>query len=107
MQLGQSMPLQTPPVPRQERSGRSGASSDRTEAPEASPPQPRLARQLFDSRLIVVLVLHFDDQDVFADLEVITEPAVVLRYCRIRRRARIAALLRARGATARHPTGSR
>ncbi|MFJ9821859.1 DUF6879 family protein [Streptomyces sp. NPDC101151] len=37
---------------------------------------------VFDSRLVVVL--HFDDQDVLGDLEVITEPAAVLGYCQIR-----------------------
>lgn len=37
---------------------------------------------VFDSRTVVIL--HFDDQDVLGDLEVITEPAAVLRYCQIR-----------------------
>ncbi|MEU1496036.1 DUF6879 family protein [Streptomyces sp. NPDC005732] len=37
---------------------------------------------VFDSRLVVVL--HFDDQDVLGDLEVITEPAAVLGYCQTR-----------------------
>lgn len=37
---------------------------------------------IFDSRLVAVL--RFDDQDVFHDVEVITEPAEVLRYCQIR-----------------------
>ncbi|MEU6279718.1 DUF6879 family protein [Streptomyces sp. NPDC047028] len=37
---------------------------------------------LFDSRLVVVL--HFDHEDVLGDLEIITEPAVVLRYCQVR-----------------------
>ncbi|MFF2652462.1 DUF6879 family protein [Streptomyces sp. NPDC058045] len=37
---------------------------------------------LFDSRLVAIL--RFDDADVFQDVEVITEPAAVLRYCQIR-----------------------
>ncbi|MFC9280229.1 DUF6879 family protein [Streptomyces collinus] len=37
---------------------------------------------IFDSRLVVVL--HFDDQDVLGDLELITEPAAVLGYCQTR-----------------------
>ncbi|MEV2195529.1 DUF6879 family protein [Streptomyces phaeochromogenes] len=37
---------------------------------------------LFDSRLVAVL--RFDDQDVFHDVQVITEPAEVLRYCQVR-----------------------
>lgn len=37
---------------------------------------------LFDSRLVAVL--RFDDEDVFHDVEVITEPAEVLRYCQVR-----------------------
>ncbi|MFC9682664.1 DUF6879 family protein [Streptomyces sp. NPDC056948] len=37
---------------------------------------------LFDSRLVAVL--RFDDQDVFHDVEIITEPAEVLRYCQVR-----------------------
>jgi hypothetical protein len=37
---------------------------------------------LFDSRLVAIL--RFDDQDVFHDVEVITEPAEVLRYCQVR-----------------------
>ncbi|NUV60623.1 DUF6879 family protein [Streptomyces sp. CAI-85] len=37
---------------------------------------------LFDSRLVAVL--RFDDADVFHDVEIITEPAEVLRYCQIR-----------------------
>ncbi|WP_432021297.1 DUF6879 family protein [Streptomyces sp. 1222.5] len=37
---------------------------------------------VFDSRLVVIL--HFDDADVLGDLEIITEPAAVLRYCQIR-----------------------
>ncbi|MFI6279668.1 DUF6879 family protein [Streptomyces sp. NPDC050988] len=37
---------------------------------------------IFDSRLVAVL--RFDDQDVFHDVQVITEPAEVLRYCQVR-----------------------
>ncbi|MDX2520610.1 MULTISPECIES: DUF6879 family protein [Streptomyces] len=37
---------------------------------------------IFDSRLVAVL--RFDDQDVFHDVEIITEPAEVLRYCQVR-----------------------
>ncbi|MFE2353487.1 DUF6879 family protein [Streptomyces parvulus] len=37
---------------------------------------------LFDSRLVAIL--RFDDQDVLHDVEIITEPAEVLRYCQIR-----------------------
>ncbi|MFJ1869978.1 DUF6879 family protein [Streptomyces chartreusis] len=37
---------------------------------------------LFDSRLVAIL--RFDDQDVFHDVEIITEPAEVLRYCQVR-----------------------
>ncbi|WP_327686252.1 DUF6879 family protein [Streptomyces sp. NBC_00467] len=37
---------------------------------------------LFDSRLVAVL--NFDGEDVFHDVEVITEPAEVLRYCQTR-----------------------
>ncbi|MER7519330.1 DUF6879 family protein [Streptomyces sp. NPDC126499] len=37
---------------------------------------------IFDSRLVAVL--RFDDEDVFHDVEVITEPAEVLRYCQVR-----------------------
>ncbi|MFC7906490.1 DUF6879 family protein [Streptomyces nigra] len=37
---------------------------------------------IFDSRLVAVL--RFDDSDVFHDVEVITEPAEVLRYCQVR-----------------------
>ncbi|WP_435284560.1 DUF6879 family protein [Streptomyces koelreuteriae] len=37
---------------------------------------------LFDSRLVAIL--RFDDEDVFHDVEVITEPAEVLRYCQVR-----------------------
>jgi hypothetical protein len=37
---------------------------------------------IFDSRLVAVL--NFDDQDAFHDVEVITEPAEVLRYCQVR-----------------------
>jgi hypothetical protein len=37
---------------------------------------------VFDSRLVAVL--RFDDEDVFHDVEVITEPAEVLRYCQAR-----------------------
>ncbi|MEU8760632.1 DUF6879 family protein [Streptomyces sp. NPDC048659] len=37
---------------------------------------------VFDSRLVAVL--RFDDQDAFHDVEVITEPAEVLRYVQVR-----------------------
>lgn len=37
---------------------------------------------VFDSRLVAVL--RFDAQDTFRDVEVITEPAEVLRYCQVR-----------------------
>ena len=37
---------------------------------------------IFDSRLVAVL--HFDDQDALGDIEVITEPAEVLRHCQVR-----------------------
>lgn len=37
---------------------------------------------LFDSRLVAIL--NFNDQDVFHDVEIITEPAEVLRYCQVR-----------------------
>ncbi|MFF2327494.1 MULTISPECIES: DUF6879 family protein [unclassified Streptomyces] len=37
---------------------------------------------IFDSRLVAVL--RFDDADVFHEVEVITEPAEVLRYCQVR-----------------------
>ncbi|MFD7065691.1 DUF6879 family protein [Streptomyces sp. NPDC059913] len=37
---------------------------------------------IFDSRLVAVL--RFDDADAFHDVEVITEPAEVLRYCQVR-----------------------
>ncbi|MFF8679478.1 DUF6879 family protein [Streptomyces sp. NPDC015237] len=37
---------------------------------------------LFDSRLVAIL--RFDDQDVLHDVEILTEPAEVLRYCQIR-----------------------
>lgn len=37
---------------------------------------------VFDSRLVAVL--RFDDADVFHDVEIITEPAEVLRYCQVR-----------------------
>ncbi|MFJ3794918.1 DUF6879 family protein [Streptomyces sp. NPDC090088] len=40
---------------------------------------------IFDSRLVARL--RFDDQDVFHDVEIITEPTEVLRYCQIRDRA--------------------
>lgn len=36
----------------------------------------------FDSRLVALL--HFDDDDVLLNVEVITEPAEVLRYCQVR-----------------------
>lgn len=37
---------------------------------------------IFDSRLVAIL--RFDDQDVFHDVEIVTEPAEVLRYCQVR-----------------------
>ncbi|WP_338682622.1 hypothetical protein QD712_11355 [Streptomyces acidiscabies] len=37
---------------------------------------------IFDSRLVAVL--RFDDDDVLLHVEVITEPAEVLRYCQVR-----------------------
>ncbi|MBK3572571.1 hypothetical protein JHN63_01780 [Streptomyces sp. MBT65] len=37
---------------------------------------------IFDSRLVARL--NFDDHDVFHDVEIITEPAEVLRYCQLR-----------------------
>ncbi len=37
---------------------------------------------LFDSRLLAIL--RFDDQDAFHDVEIVTEPAEVLRYCQVR-----------------------
>ncbi|MFG3104384.1 DUF6879 family protein [Streptomyces sp. NPDC048182] len=37
---------------------------------------------LFDSRLVAIL--RFDDQDVLHDVEIVTEPAEVLRYCQAR-----------------------
>jgi hypothetical protein len=37
---------------------------------------------IFDSRMVAFL--RFDDQDVFRDVEFITEPTEVLRYCRLR-----------------------
>ncbi|MET8641377.1 DUF6879 family protein [Streptomyces sp. NPDC004675] len=37
---------------------------------------------VFDSRLVAVLL--FDDEDVLHDVEVITKPAEVLRYCQVR-----------------------
>ncbi|MFJ4329324.1 MULTISPECIES: DUF6879 family protein [unclassified Streptomyces] len=37
---------------------------------------------IFDSRLVAVL--RFDDEDALRDVEVITEPAEVLRYCQVR-----------------------
>ncbi|MEV6833454.1 DUF6879 family protein [Streptomyces sp. NPDC051133] len=37
---------------------------------------------IFDSRLVAVL--RFDSDDEFHDVEVITEPAEVLRYCQVR-----------------------
>ncbi|MET9914847.1 DUF6879 family protein [Streptomyces sp. NPDC006476] len=37
---------------------------------------------IFDSRMVVRL--NFDEQDVLHDLEIITEPAEVLRYCQLR-----------------------
>jgi hypothetical protein len=37
---------------------------------------------IFDSR--VVAILRFDDEDVFHEVEIITEPSEVLRYCQVR-----------------------
>ncbi|MFF9620046.1 DUF6879 family protein [Streptomyces griseosporeus] len=37
---------------------------------------------IFDSRLVAIL--RFDDRDVLHDVEIITEPAEVLRYCQVR-----------------------
>ncbi|OPG03063.1 hypothetical protein B1R27_30055 [Streptomyces sp. GKU 895] len=37
---------------------------------------------IFDSRMVARL--NFDDEDVFHDVEIITEPAEVLRYCQLR-----------------------
>lgn len=37
---------------------------------------------IFDSRLVAIL--RFNDADVFHDVEIITEPAEVLRYCQVR-----------------------
>ncbi|MER7927047.1 DUF6879 family protein [Streptomyces sp. NPDC096057] len=37
---------------------------------------------IFDSRMVARL--NFDDQDVFHDVEITTEPAEVLRYCQLR-----------------------
>ncbi|MER5617827.1 DUF6879 family protein [Streptomyces sp. NPDC002215] len=37
---------------------------------------------VFDSRLVAIL--RFDDADVFHDVEIITEPSEVLRYCQVR-----------------------
>lgn len=37
---------------------------------------------IFDSRLVAAL--RCDDEDVFHDVEIITEPAEVLRYCQVR-----------------------
>ncbi|MFI9823221.1 DUF6879 family protein [Streptomyces sp. NPDC052013] len=37
---------------------------------------------IFDSRLVAIL--RFDDEDVLHDVEIITEPAEVLRYCQVR-----------------------
>lgn len=37
---------------------------------------------IFDSRMVARL--NFDDQDVFHDVEIITEPTEVLRYCQLR-----------------------
>jgi hypothetical protein len=37
---------------------------------------------IFDSRLVALL--NFDDADTLLDVEVITEPAEVLRYCQVR-----------------------
>ncbi|MFD8937343.1 DUF6879 family protein [Streptomyces sp. NPDC059578] len=45
---------------------------------------------LFDSRLVAIL--RFDDEDAFHDVEVITEPAEVLRYCQVRDRATSASI---------------
>lgn len=46
---------------------------------------------IFDSRLVALL--NFDDQDVFHDVEIITEPAQVLRYCQLRDAATHGAML--------------
>jgi hypothetical protein len=37
---------------------------------------------IFDSRLVAIL--RFDDEDSWHDVEIITEPAEVLRYCQVR-----------------------
>jgi len=37
---------------------------------------------IFDSRMVARL--NFDEQDVFHDVEIITDPAAVLRYCQLR-----------------------
>ncbi|KOG88963.1 DUF6879 family protein [Streptomyces varsoviensis] len=37
---------------------------------------------IFDSRLVAVL--HFDDADDITDIELITEPAEIVRYCMVR-----------------------
>jgi hypothetical protein len=37
---------------------------------------------IFDSRLVAIL--RFDEQNVFHDAEIITEPSEVLRYCQVR-----------------------
>lgn len=37
---------------------------------------------IFDSRLVAIL--RFDDEDVLRDVEIVTEPAEVLRYCQVR-----------------------
>ncbi|MDH2389434.1 hypothetical protein QCN29_11635 [Streptomyces sp. HNM0663] len=37
---------------------------------------------VFDSRLVAVL--RFNDEDIFHDVEIVTEPAKVLRYCQVR-----------------------
>ncbi|MER5201198.1 DUF6879 family protein [Streptomyces sp. NPDC002755] len=58
---------------------------------------------IFDSRLVAVL--NFDDTDAFHDVEIITKPTEVLRYCQIRDAAihqatpydQFAAQLRAKG----------
>ncbi|MBT2505912.1 hypothetical protein J7I98_08375 [Streptomyces sp. ISL-98] len=46
---------------------------------------------IFDSRLVAVL--RFDDADVFHDVQIITEPADVLRYCQVRDTAVHASIL--------------
>ena len=46
---------------------------------------------IFDSRMVALL--RFDDQDVFHDVEIITEPAEVLRYCQLRDVATHSAML--------------